>query len=56
MLTYCICYGNCVLLTCYEYGMKQITDERAATMVTFVWDIIYNILFSVAKPSTLQYT
>jgi len=42
-----------VLLTCYERGMKQITDERAATMVTFVWDIVYKIPFPVAKPTTL---
>jgi len=32
--------------------MKQIKDERAATVVTFVWDIVYKILLSVAKPST----
>jgi len=36
--------------------MKQITDERAATMVTFVWGMVYEIMFSDAKPSTLQYT
>jgi hypothetical protein len=51
-----MCYGNCVLLTCCEYGMKQIADERIATTVTFVWDIVYKILFSVAKTNSLQYS
>jgi hypothetical protein len=33
--------------------MKQVKDEGAATMETFVWDIDYKISFAVAKPTSL---